>query len=132
MHANRTGDLDPYAVPYLMRLGLSMDECLEGLARRGGLLGISGVSNDLRQVQEAAEAGNARAKLAVDMFVNQIVRYAGAFTAELGGAGQPRIHRGHRREQRRSAPARLLRPGLAGPRARRGGQRRAERRRARS
>ena len=85
MHANRTGDLDPYAVPYLMSLGLSMDECLEGLARRGGLLGISGVSNDLRQVQEAAEAGNARAKLAVDMFVNQIVRYAGAFTAELGG-----------------------------------------------
>ena len=85
MHANRTGDLDPYVVPYLLQLGMSMDEALEGLAKRGGLLGISGVSNDLRKVQEAAEAGNERAALAVAMFVNQIVKYVGAFAAELGG-----------------------------------------------
>ena len=85
MHANRTGDLDPYVLPYLLELGMGMDEVLMGLSKKGGLLGISGVSNDLRRVQEAAEAGNGRAALAVDMFVNQIVKYAGAFAAELGG-----------------------------------------------
>ncbi len=85
MHANRTGDLDPYVLPYLLHMGLSLEEILDGLAKRGGLLGVSGVSNDLRKVQEAAAAGSARAKLAVDMFVNQIVKYAGAFAAELGG-----------------------------------------------
>ena len=85
MHANRTGDLDPYVMPFLLGEGMSMDEILDGLARRGGLLGVSGVSNDLRLVQEAAEAGNTRARLAIDMFVNQLVKYAGAFTAELGG-----------------------------------------------
>lgn len=85
MHANRTGDLDPYVLPYLLHEGMSMDEALEGLSRRGGLLGVSGVSNDLRMVETAAEKGDGRAKLALDMFVNQVVKYAGAFAAELGG-----------------------------------------------
>ena len=85
MHANRAGDIDSYIVPYLLNEGISMDEILYGLSKNGGLLGVSGVSNDLRMVQAAADEGNERAKLAVDMFVNQIVKYAGAFTAELGG-----------------------------------------------
>ncbi len=85
MHANRAGDIDSYIVPYLLNEGISMDEILHGLSKNGGLLGVSGVSNDLRMVQAAADEGNERAKLAVDMFVNQIVKYAGAFTAELGG-----------------------------------------------
>ena len=85
MHANRAGDIDSYIVPYLLNEGISMDEILYGLSKSGGLLGVSGVSNDLRMVQAAADEGNERAKLAVDMFVNQIVKYAGAFTAELGG-----------------------------------------------
>lgn len=85
MHANRTGDLDPYVLPFLLNQGMSMDEALDGLAKRGGLLGVSGVSNDLRKVEAAAALGNRRAALAIDMFVNQIVKYAGAFTAELGG-----------------------------------------------
>ncbi len=85
MHANRAGDIDSYIVPYLLNEGMSMDEILYGLSKNGGLLGVSGVSNDLRMVQAAADEGNERAKLAVDMFVNQIVKYAGAFTAELGG-----------------------------------------------
>ncbi len=85
MHANRTGDLDPYVLPFLLNQGMSMDEALDGLAKRGGLLGVSGVSNDLRKVEAAAAQGNRRAALAIDMFVNQIVKYAGAFTAELGG-----------------------------------------------
>ena len=62
-----------------------MDEILEGLAKNGGLRGVSGVSGDLRLVMAAAAEGNERAALAVDMFVNQIVKYAGAFAAELGG-----------------------------------------------
>ena len=69
----------------LIGKGMSMDEALDGLAKRGGLLGVSGVSNDLRKVEAAAAQGNRRAALAIDMFVNQIVKYAGAFTAELGG-----------------------------------------------
>ena len=85
MHANRAGDIDSYIVPYLLNEGISMDEILYGLSKNGGLLGVSGVSNDLRMVQAAADEGNERAKLAVDMFVNQIVKYAGAFTTELGG-----------------------------------------------
>lgn len=85
IQSSRTGDLDPYAVTYLLDLGLTSDEVREGMERRGGLLGLSGVSGDLRHVQEAAEAGNGRARLAIDVFVNGIVRYAGQYYAELGG-----------------------------------------------
>ncbi len=85
IQSNRCGDIDPFIVPFLQKEGLSLDEVLEGLTKRGGLLGISGVSNDLRDVQEAADAGNARAKLAIDIFCNGIVRHIGAYYAELGG-----------------------------------------------
>ena len=84
-HANRNGDIDPYIVPFLMNEGLTLDEILKGLSKNGGLLGVSGVSNDLRDVQEAADAGNERAKLAIDMFVTSIVRFIGTYYAELGG-----------------------------------------------
>lgn len=84
-HANRVGDADPYLVPFLMNAGLGEDEILSGLSKNGGLLGISGVSNDLRQVEDAASAGNERARLAVDVFVTSIVKYIGAFHAVLGG-----------------------------------------------
>jgi acetate kinase len=84
-HAARAGDTDPYIVPFLLQEGLSMDEILDGLGKRGGLLGVSGVSADLRKVQEAAEGGNEQAALAVEVFVASIVKYIGAFYAELGG-----------------------------------------------
>ena len=64
--------------------GLSDEEIIEGVQKKGGLLGISGVSNDLRYVAEAAENGNERAKLAVDVFVTGIVHYIGAFAMDLG------------------------------------------------
>ena len=64
---------------------MSLDDVLDGLTRHGGLLGISGVSNDLRDVEEAAHAGNERAQLAIDIFCNGIVRYIGSYYAELGG-----------------------------------------------
>ena len=85
LHANRCGDIDPYIIPFLLSEGMPIEEILKGLDKNGGLLGISGVSNDLRLVEEAAEQGNKRAQLAVDMFVNDIVKYAGMFYAEMGG-----------------------------------------------
>lgn len=85
MHANRCGDLDAYVPLFLMSQGMKKAELLDGLSRRGGLLGISGVSNDMRYVEAAAGQGSGRAALAIDMFVNQIVKYAGAFAAEMGG-----------------------------------------------
>ena len=84
-HANRAGDLDAYIIPYLLSEGMTMDEILEGIDKTGGLLGISGVSNDLRDIQDAAEQGNERAALAIDAFCDAVVRYIGAFYAELGG-----------------------------------------------
>ncbi len=85
IHANRVGDMDPTMVNFLRHEGLSEEEILAGLQKKGGLLGISGVSNDLRYVIEAADQGNARAKLAVDVFVSGIVHYIGAFFMDLGG-----------------------------------------------
>lgn len=84
IHANRVGDMDPTMVYFLKAEGLSDEEIQHGLQKNGGLLGISGVSNDLRYVIEAADAGNARAKLAVDVFVSGIVHYIGAYYLDLG------------------------------------------------
>ena len=87
-HNSRVGDMDAYIIPYLLKQGLTIDEITYGLEKNGGLLGISGVSNDLRLVEEAAQAGNERAALAVEMFVNSIVSYIGSYTAQLGGLKQ--------------------------------------------
>ena len=84
IHANRVGDMDPTMINFLKSEGLSDEEIIEGVQKKGGLLGISGVSNDLRYVAEAAENGNERAKLAVDVFVTGIVHYIGAFAMDLG------------------------------------------------
>lgn len=85
IHANRVGDMDTSMRYFLRDQGLSDEEILEGLQKKGGLLGISGVSNDLRYVIEAAQAGNDRARLAVDVFITGIVHYIGAFAMDLGG-----------------------------------------------
>lgn len=83
-HANRCGDTDPYILPYLQNEGMPEEEILNGMAKQGGLLGLSGISNDLRSIEQAAQEGNWRAKLAIDVFVNAIVKCIGAFYAELG------------------------------------------------
>lgn len=88
IHANRTGDADPYMILFLQSEGLSAEEIEDGLSKHGGLLGISGVSNDMRDLQSAAESGNGRARLAVDAFVSGIIKQVGAFYAELGGLDQ--------------------------------------------
>lgn len=84
-HAARVGDIDAYVVPFLMNEGLTMDEITTGFAKNGGLLGISGVDSDLRFIEEAANSGNERAALAMDMLVASIVKYIGSFYAEMGG-----------------------------------------------
>ena len=85
LNANRAGDIDPFIIPYLVAQGMTLDQVVTGLQKKGGLLGISGVSGDMRHLRAAADAGNERAKLAIDVYINGIVRYIGAYYAELGG-----------------------------------------------
>lgn len=83
---NRCGDFDPFALPLLMRrTGKSLKELLRCLATESGLLGLSGISGDLRDIENAAAAGNARAKLAIDVYTADVRRYLGAYLVELGG-----------------------------------------------
>jgi acetate kinase len=85
-HNNRVGDLDAMAVPFAQRaLGLSLDEVERQLAKDGGLKGVSGVSNDIRDIQAAADQGNVRARQAIDFFVHEIRRWIGGYLVELGG-----------------------------------------------
>jgi acetate kinase len=82
-HNNRVGDFDAYGLlKVLPRFGLALAE----MAKGGGLLGISGVSNDHRDVEQAAAQGNERAKLANDVLVEAVRHYIGAYLAALNGA----------------------------------------------
>lgn len=86
-HNNRVGDLDSFAVPFAMRtLGLSLDEAERQLCKESGLKGLSGLSNDIRDIQAAADKGEPRAKLALDVFVHSARQWIGAYLAELNGA----------------------------------------------
>ncbi len=84
---NRVGDLDPFTLPRIMeRTGQSLEEVLGQLATEGGLLGISGASGDIRDLEEAAAAGDSRASLALETFLSNIRQYLGWMLVELGGA----------------------------------------------
>lgn len=84
---NRVGDFDPFALPLVMQAtGQSLEQVLHQLAEKSGLLGLSGLSGDVRDLEEAAAGGNARAKLALDVFIGSIRHYLGAYLVELGGA----------------------------------------------
>ncbi len=84
---NRVGDFDPFALPVIMKhTGKSLAEVLAILANQGGLLALSGISGDLRDIDEAAAAGNVRAKLAIDVYSSAVRHYLGAYLVELGGA----------------------------------------------
>ncbi|MDR1925019.1 MAG: acetate/propionate family kinase [Planctomycetaceae bacterium] len=86
-HGSRCGDFDPFAVPYLMKkLSKSQDEVLRILATESGLLGLSGIGADLRDITNAARNGNERAKLAMEVFVGYVRLYLGGYLVELGGA----------------------------------------------
>jgi len=82
----RTGDMDPAAVLYLMeKEQLSPAATSDLLNKKSGLKGLSGVSNDLREIMQAAAQGTPRARLALDVFVYRIVKYVGAYAAAMGG-----------------------------------------------
>jgi acetate kinase len=84
---NRVGDFDPFAIPVVMQAtGKSLDEVLDDLAEHSGLLGLSGTSCDIRDLEQAAASGNERAKLALDVFISSVRHYLGAYLVELGGA----------------------------------------------
>ena len=85
--ATRSGDVDPSLVAFVQeKLGVSSQEMISILNHKSGLLGISQLSPDMRDILAAADKGNDQAQLALDMYVNRIVRYVGAYIAEMGGA----------------------------------------------
>jgi acetate kinase len=86
-HNNRVGDLDSEAIPYAVKtLGITIDEAQRQLTKESGMKGLSGLSNDFRDVKQAAAAGDARAKLALDVFIASARHWIGSYFFELGGA----------------------------------------------
>ncbi|MEJ8785657.1 acetate kinase [Peptoniphilus sp. HCN-40583] len=80
----RTGDMDPAIVPFIMdKENLSTDEMSNVMNKKSGVLGISGVSSDFRDLEEAAEKGNDRAQLALDIFENRVRKFIGAYLTEM-------------------------------------------------
>jgi acetate kinase len=84
-HNNRVGDFDTFALMKLTKQGLTLDEIFKRLGKEGGLLGISAVSPDMRDVENAAAGGNARARLAIEAFVESVRGFIGNYLVALGG-----------------------------------------------
>ena len=86
MMGSRSGDIDPSAVTYIMeKLHMEPQEMAEYLNKKSGVLGISGVSSDMRDVEKAASEGNKMAKLALTMYNYRIKKYIGSYAAVLNG-----------------------------------------------
>ena len=82
----RSGDLDPAIIDFVgKKEGLSLDEMNEVLNKKSGMLGISGVSSDGRDLEAAAETGNKKAQLALDVFDYRVIKYIGAYAAAMNG-----------------------------------------------
>jgi acetate kinase len=84
--STRCGDIDPFIYPYMLERN-NMDEggMLNGLTKRGGLLGISGLSGDVRDLEKTATQGNSKALLALEAYAYSVKKYIGAYAAALGG-----------------------------------------------
>jgi acetate kinase len=83
---NRVGDLDVFALPVLLReTGKSLEEILDILANNSGLEGLGNAGRDLRDIEAAADANDPRAQLALDVYINSVRHYLGAYLVELGG-----------------------------------------------
>ncbi len=81
----RSGDLDPTVVSYLgNKKGMTADEVVSYLNKQCGILGVSGVSSDMRELNSAIEQGNARARLALDMLIYRVKKFIGSYMAVLG------------------------------------------------
>jgi acetate kinase len=105
MMGTRSGDFDPAIIGYLYERGYSMHDLMNMLNKKSGLLGLSGLSNDLRDLELAAEQGNKNAVEALDVYAHRVRKYIGAYMANLvkvdalvftGGVGQ----HGHRMRER--------------------------------
>jgi len=86
MMGTRSGDFDIGALTYIMQkeeIGVSATNTL--INKHSGVLGVSGVSSDMREVEEAAEGGNERAKLALKMYNYRVIKYIGAYIASMAG-----------------------------------------------
>ncbi len=82
----RCGNIDPAIIPYLMKQeNMSMEEIDTYINKKSGVLGISGISSDFRDVETAAIAGNERARLALDMFAYEVVKFIGSYVAAMNG-----------------------------------------------
>ncbi len=80
----RSGDIDPAIIPFLMdKEGMTFDEVNNMLNKKSGVLGISGLSSDFRDLEIAAEEGNERAKLALQVFTNRVKKYVAAYAAQM-------------------------------------------------
>ena len=87
MMGSRSGDIDATLIPFIMKeAGESLDEVLNDLNKKSGYLGVSGISSDSRDIEDAAKEGNERAILAQEMYVEKIVNYIAEYYLELGGA----------------------------------------------
>jgi acetate kinase len=85
-HNNRTGDLDVFAVLYMMKKeGLSVDEMARVLGSESGLAGVSGTSGDVRDIDQGCACGDARCRLALEVLIHAVRHYVGAFYVALGG-----------------------------------------------
>ncbi|EIJ79267.1 acetate kinase A/propionate kinase 2 [Bacillus methanolicus PB1] len=82
----RSGNIDPALIPYIMeKTGKTADEVLEILNKKSGLLGLSGFSSDLRDIEAKAAEGNDRAELALEVFASRIHKYIGLYAARMNG-----------------------------------------------
>ncbi len=86
-HNNRVGDLDSFALPYLMRShGLTLDEAERQMNKESGLKGLSGKSNDIRDVVDAATKGDTRSQMALDVLAHHVRHWIGSYFLQLNGA----------------------------------------------
>lgn len=86
MMGTRVGDVDPGALTFLMKKhNLSVDQLQTIINKESGVFGVSEISSDMREIEAAVNAGDERAKLALDMYEQRIIKYIGAYAAEMGG-----------------------------------------------
>lgn len=86
MMGTRVGDIDPGALTYIMtKHNLSAEQLQKIINKESGVLGVTGISSDMREIEAAVNAGDERAKLALDMYEQRILKYVGAYAAEMGG-----------------------------------------------
>ena len=97
----RSGGIDPSVVTYIMnKEGFTPDEMSDMLNKKSGFLGLSGISSDCRDIQNAAKEGNDRAIMTIEVLVYQIKKFIGAYAAAMGGRRRYHLYRRHRRKRR--------------------------------